>query len=387
MNKDQIENSAPPIGNSFFVYEKESMESVYRSLKSSLGVNGEVAFSIKSNYFPVLIDDLKQLNSWFEVSSEEEYEYLIFLGIDMTKVVVNAPICTPSFFIKCLNKGSIFNIQNKQQWDNCREIAMAAPQKNISIGLRLNLDYASRFGFSEDAYKQVLAEVVELKNVEICSLHVHVCEGQRSVKSFEEKFNKIETLSENIALNHLKYLNIGGGFFSPMPDFLRDQFKEDIPYLDEYLNLFTELSKRSKYKLMIEPGGVLASNSMKFYTKVLSIDSLTHDTFIQVDGSVYDVQPTKSPKQLPYRVITNSSNKIDGKVVGFTCMEDDVLIDDFSEAIEVGDWIEFSNVGAYAQTLRPAFISSWKPIISISSNGFTLHRAKADKLNLFSQWL
>jgi len=387
LNKSQIENIAPKIGDSFFVYEKESLINAYNNLRSSLGNNGEVAFSIKSNYFSEVINDLKNQNSWFEVSSESEYEYVNSLGVEMNKVVVNAPVSTPQFFIKCLNNSSIFNIQNVRQWRDCKGIAAIAPNKEIQIGLRLNLGYNSRFGLSEESYNQILIELGELKNVAICSLHVHVCEGERSVKSFEEKFNKLIKLSENKSLANLQTLNIGGGFYSPMPDYLKDQFKDYIPDLEEYLSLLKKLSSKSEYKLIIEPGGLLVSNSMKFYTKVLSVDLLKMNSFIQVDGSIYDIQPTKSPKQLPYNVLSNSSAKIEAKVVGFTCMEDDVLIESFSEPCEEGDWIEFTNVGAYAQTLRPAFISSWKPIISIDENDFTLHRPKADNLNLFSQWL
>ncbi len=387
MNKIQLENIANQIGDSFFVYTKERVTSVYNDLRNSLGTKGEIAFSIKSNYCPSVITDLQKLGSWFEVSSQDEYEYLISLGVDLKQVVINAPVSSTKFIIKCLNSESIFNVQNEQQWIDCKSIAGVAPNKKVKIGLRLNLGYTSRFGISETFFNQVLKGLTEQKNIEVISLHVHVCEGGREIKSFEEKFNRLNELSKNKILGNIKFLNIGGGFYSSMPDFLRDQFNDIIPTFDEYLELFSELSAQTQCKIMIEPGGLLVSNAMKFYTKVLSVDSLAKNTFIQLDGSVYDVQPTKSSKQLPYNVVTETKHLVEGQVVGFTCMEDDILIKSFSGNIEKGDWIEFTNVGAYAQTLRPAFISSWKPIVSCDIESFKVLRSKADKLNLFSQWI
>ena len=62
-----------------------------------------------------------------------------------------------------------------------------APNKKIQIGLRLNLGYNSRFGLSENIFNEVLKKVRELNNLEIVALHVHVCEGERSVNAFEKK--------------------------------------------------------------------------------------------------------------------------------------------------------------------------------------------------------
>ena len=385
MNKIQLKNIADQVGNSFFVYEKEEVKSVYGKLRSSLNEKGVIAFSIKSNYAPSVIKDLDSLGSWFEVSSQEEYDYLEFLGVDLKKVVVNSPVSALPFLIKCFNKGSVFNIQNEQQWQECIKVVKSAPKKEIHIGIRLNLGYKSRFGLSREYLNTVLQDLKKFKNLKILALHVHVCEGQRSVKSFQEKFELLKETAKYF--DNLEYLNIGGGFYSLMPDFLEEQFNEEIPRMESYLALLKVLSSNTEYKLMLEPGGFLVSNSMKFYTKALSIDRQSHNAFIQVDGSVYDIQPTKSAKQLPYRVITESKKSIKGSVVGFTCMEDDVLIDEYSEKIEVGDWIEFTNVGAYSQTLRPAFISSWKPIISLQNENVKVLRGKAEKLILFKQWL
>ena len=51
LNRNRLKNIASQVGNSFFVFEKEELVNVYGKLKTSLGENGAIAFSIKSNYF------------------------------------------------------------------------------------------------------------------------------------------------------------------------------------------------------------------------------------------------------------------------------------------------------------------------------------------------
>ena len=53
-----------------------------------------------------------------------------------------------------------------------------------------------------------------------------------AVNAFEKKFIKIESFTKIKELNNIQFLNIGGGFYSQMPDFLSDQFTDVIPALD-----------------------------------------------------------------------------------------------------------------------------------------------------------
>ena len=50
-------------------------------------------------------------------------------------------------------------------------------------------------------------------------------------------------------------------------------------------------------------------------------------------------------------------------VVGYTCMENDVLFRGFEGAIGAGDYAVFDNVGAYTNVLRPPFIRECPAIL------------------------
>ena len=365
MTRDLLNDISSAHGNSFYLFNREKIDEVYEKLQSGLPENTHVCYSIKSNYSSEVIGHLQNLGAWFEISSQEEFNYVNRLGVNLKNVVVNSPVSYPSFIKDCLDAKSLFNIQNINQWHVVLDIAQKQPHKKINIGLRLNYTSKSRFGLSSESVKAIIDELNQVKNITIVSLHVHVCEGERSAQSFTNKRVFLEEQVKSYNLHSVKYLNVGGGFYSEMPKALKDQFSEEIPSVDDYIKA---LQQPSDFQLLIEPGALLVANAFTFYTKVISIERLNEETIIQVDGSIYDIMPTKSNKQLPYKVLSNSAHKLKGKVVGFTCMEDDVLIPAFEGQLEIGDWIVFSNVGSYAHNLRPRFISTEKLSLELVGN-------------------
>ena len=110
---------------------------------------------------------------------------------------------------------------------------------------------------------------------------------------------------------------------------------------------------------------------MTFVCKVISIKTLLKKHVAVVSASVYDIKPTKNSTNLPVEVIHkgHSGDNIVCDITGYTCMEDDFLYHDYSGVHTVGDYLFFSNVGAYSFVLNPPFIKLSPPIIMLEKNG------------------
>lgn len=344
--------------------------STYQQLKEGLPTNSRICYSIKSNYSSSIISTLQQTGAWFEVSSEHEYNYLHQLSVEPKNIVVNAPVASKEFILQSAKCGSIFHIQNESQWVLIKELANTFPAFVFTLGIRLNYSTSSRFGLTKTTAKGIGKEAKSIPNIHITTLHVHVCENERSANSFANKHAFLIHFEEELELNTITSLNVGGGFYSEMPKDLQLQFNEPIPSIEDYLIALN--THKSSYSLLIEPGALLVANALDFYTKVVSIDTINEQAIIQVDGSIYDIMPTKSKKQLPFTVFSDNGTTTTGKIVGFTCMEDDILVNNFSETIAVGDWVCFSNVGGYAQNLRPNFITPPKPVLKKTNEEYEL---------------
>jgi diaminopimelate decarboxylase len=89
---------------------------------------------------------------------------------------------------------------------------------------------------------------------------------------------------------------------------------------------------------------------------------------VLVSGSIYDIKPTLNARNLPLEVIhaeDGRSPRLTGRfdIVGYTCMENDVLFRGFEGTLGVGDYAVFQNVGAYTNVLRPPFIRECPPML------------------------
>ena len=77
-------------------------------------------------------------------------------------------------------------------------------------------------------------------------------------------------------------------------------------------------------------------------------------------------------KKLPVRVIAGGKEqKIypNMDIMGFTCLEQDVLYPGFELPIAEGDVLVFENVGGYSIVSKPQFIKPQSAMYALRSNG------------------
>ena len=161
-------------------------------------------------------------------------------------------------------------------------------------------------------------------------------------------------------------IDLGSGFFSRMSPELRASFDSHVPTYEEYGDavgrVFAAQFPSGGPWLVLEPGKPIVADAMAFVTRIVGVKRIGERAWIQVAGSVYDVRPTKSARNLPIRHHGPASLSVRGHVVGSTCMEDDVLHRDYEGPAAPGDLFVFENVGAYTNVLRPPFILPAAPI-------------------------
>ena len=155
--------------------------------------------------------------------------------------------------------------------------------------------------------------------------------------------------------------------YGEMNDELAIQFNADIPTFDEYAiaiggimrDEFSFLPDEKKPMLIVEPGTTLVANAMQFVSKVLYIKNIRGKDFIGTNGSIHNVGELCTKKSLPITVIhsTNKKNTYkNASIVGYTCLEYDIMHSSFNGDISKDDFIIFDNVGSYSVVLKPPFI-------------------------------
>ena len=377
INKNVIKDLRNEYGDAFYLLDSEQFKKNYLELKnafSEIYSNFNIAYSYKTNYTPKLCKIVNELGGYAEVVSEMEAELAIKCGVKSENIIWNGPIKIPEKLKEYLHMGVNVNIDSIGEAEYIQKLADDT-DKTLNVGIRCNYDVKdgvlSRFGFDIDSeeFKKVLDIVTCTKNIHFVNFQCHF--AKRQVEYWPERakgmialLDKIEIIPERI--------DIGGGIFGKMPDCLKEQFSSEIPGYEEYAKaaatVFAEFfnDKKIKPELIIEPGSALVGDCMKFVGTVKSIKNVRGKYIASVLGSQKNISMTGVNP--PMEVIHMGKTLKDYKnldIVGFTCIEGDVLYKNYNGRIALDDVIVISNCGSYSLVMKPPFILPNFPVLNI----------------------
>ena len=84
---------------------------------------------------------------------------------------------------------------------------------------------------------------------------------------------------------------------------------------------------------------------------------------------------------------TDRKNVSDADIVGYTCIEGDVLFRGYSGSISVGDMIIFKNCGSYSVVMKPPFILPDFPIVNVVGNETKLAKRAETFEDIFNVYI
>lgn len=377
INKSVIKDLGNEYGDAFYLLDSEQFKKNYLELKnafSEIYSNFNIAYSYKTNYTPKLCKIVNELGGYAEVVSEMEAELAIKCGVKPENIIWNGPIKNPEKLKEYLHMGVNVNIDSIGEAEYIQKLADDT-DKTLNVGIRCNYDVKdgvlSRFGFDVDSeeFKKVLDIVTYTKNIHFVNFQCHF--AKRQVEYWPERAKGMIALLDKIGIIPER-IDIGGGIFGKMPDCLKEQFSSEIPGYEEYAKaaatVFAEFfnDKKIKPELIIEPGSALVGDCMKFVGTVKSIKNVRGKYIASVLGSQKNISMTGVNP--PMEVIHMGKTLKDYKnldIVGFTCIEGDVLYKNYDGRIALDDVIVISNCGSYSLVMKPPFILPNFPVLDI----------------------
>ncbi len=375
---------------STYLYNIKSFKSAFLSKYPRL----VVGYSFKTNYVPALCNIAMGEECYAEVVSEMEYDLAKRIGFK--NVIFNGPIKRESILNKALNEGSVVNLDSLYEVDNVLKYKSENPDKNVAVGLRLNIDLTDadgvskvqcglrvgRFGFTRKLLSEVIPSLKK-NGVRIISLHGHTSSSDRAVANYGLIVSQMLSLCSDFQLDDLQYFDVGGGFFGAAAKGIDVSNKPKYSdYADIILDscLQNEWFKRVQPNIVIEPGVSVVANVFSYVSRIFQTKEIAGQKFLSTDGTVFDVKPTLHSNNLPHTFFTKESGKgtYVANLVGSTCMEKDVILSDVyvPNSIKGGDYVKIDGVGAYTIVLTPTFINYVSPIVSIEGKKETLVRRR-----------
>lgn len=376
INSTVIEGLRKEYGEAFYLLDSEQFRTNFMELKeafSSIYPKFNIAYSYKTNYTPKFCKIVNELGGYAEVVSEMEMELALRCGVEHSRIIWNGPIKDKEKMSEFLLAGGTVNIDSISEAEYIKELARTT-DKVLSVGIRCNYDVAdgvvSRFGFDVDGedFKKVLEIVTTTPNLHFINFQCHFAKRQieywpARAKGMVELLDRVGVVPERV--------DIGGGLFGKMADSLKAQFTSEIPGYKEYAEaaatVFAEYfeGKEKKPELIIEPGSAVVGDCMKFVGTVKTIKNVRGKYFASVLGSQKNISMTGINP--PMEVVHMSEGKeYEGvDLVGFTCIEGDVLYKNYTGELAVGDAIVISNCGSYSLVMKPPFILPNFPVLDI----------------------
>ncbi len=374
----------------YFLINKEKLDSNIQEFKFALQEiwpNSKMAYSIKTNSIPWLLEYLRTQNILAEVVSDEEYQLALMCGYKENEMVFNSPIKGDAKFVDAIRKGSFVNIDS---WHEVAAYKKNIDKHNGNVGVRANVDISMfnnedvcylddgfRFGFSEkdDELLNVINLVRGENNASI-GLHVHCDSVTRSLNVYETLAEYIKYITEKYNIN-LSFVDIGGGFFGGV---------KGKPTAREYITKIYEVLKDvvdpGKTTLIIEPGSAIIGSVVDFHTSVIDVKETDRSRIITTDGSRINLDPIWVKKKYPYRleVQNDEGTLVDKQIIcGYTSMNHDrIMILNDEKKLSLGDKVIYEKAGAYTVTFGGPFIKYFPEVYVDDGLNTTLVRKRID---------
>lgn len=378
LNKEVISKLRREYGDAFYLLDSEQYRNNFIELRDTfrkIYPNFNIAYSYKTNYTPKFCKIVNELEGYAEVVSEMELEIAQRVGVKPDRIIWNGPIKNPQKLEEFLVTGGTDNIDSIEELAMVKTIAERHSDKMLNLGIRCNYEVGdgvvSRFGFDveSDDFRKVLEFVTMTKNVHFINFQCHF--AKRQIEYWPARAKGMMQLVDRLGIIPER-IDIGVGLFGKMADSLRAQFTNEIPgyqaYAEAAAAIFADYfaDKDVKPELLIEPGSAVVGDCMKFVGTVKSIKTVRGKSFATVLGSQKNI--SMSGINPPMEVIAMGGEQKEYEnldLVGFTCIEGDVLYHGYNGKLAHEDAIVISNCGSYSLVMKPPFILPNFPVLDI----------------------
>lgn len=343
-----------------------------------------LSYSYKTNYIPYVCKLVKAYGGYAEVVSDMEYILAKKLGYTNDQIVYNGPVKGP-LMEEHLLAGGILNVDNFEEAQRICRLAQESPDHLFKLGIRINLDvttdFISRFGleFGSELLAKTVQMLQECSNVRIVGVHGHSGHA-RGLQAWKRRVDILLAAADSIVGNAPSYISLGSGMFGRPDERLAKQFPCEIPTYEDYARTvmlpiaqhYSHLSEDEKPIVFTEPGATVISAYISFAAKVRSFKVIQGRHIAACEGCFYNLGEICRNRQLPLDVISSGKDasyfeNLD--IVGYTCLENDILYRNYNGYLGLEDVLVFHNVGGYSVVSKPQFIQPNFPAVAVKETG------------------
>jgi len=308
-------------------------------------------YAVKCNNDPYLINILNEHNVNFDCASGGEIQQILNSNISSTKIIYANPYKNINDLDYAVKENvPITVVDSLEELDKLRN-------KKIETMVRVKVNdkdslmpFSSKFGASFEESMDILKKAKEYK-MNISGFSFHVGSGCFNSNQYYDAVKMVsDIMIKSNYLNHeYKIIDIGGGFAGDCDEKFLDQAKKINEAVDMFKNGFHPYKDIT---FISEPGRFYMTKTHTLYVPIIAKRKTNNKTFYIIDESVYSsFSNIKYDMANPKFEIVNESRKTgkeyDSVIFGRTCDSGDKIQELKLPELEIGDYFEIKNMGAY----------------------------------------
>lgn len=378
---------------SFYAYDLNEINLTIKNLKEALGEDVNLAYSLKANPNPTIVNRISQSLPWLDVSSMFELEVVKKYAIKNNKIIYTGPGKTEFEIIKAIEYE--VDVIVCEDFTEVERVVYNAKKLNKiqKIAIRINPNFGgdnlynsfankpSPMGIDESIVFSELQGYLHIDGIDVVGFHVYIGSRNLDAESIVSNTSNIISLYRNLSNTFNKefnFLDIGGGFGV---DYFHDENPLDLSIINRHIpKLINELKfEYPNLDVFAESGRYIVANSGYMITKVISKKTSQNIEYLIVDAGISsfylaaDNLSNYSPDQpnnFPIKLIKNTKNYNFNKkelhkynIVGPSPTTSDILAKGVCiPQVDVGDYIVIEKSGAYGPTASlPFFLGQGFP--------------------------
>lgn len=378
LTREQLLSAAGEYGTPVYIYHAERINEQYLRLTNAFkGTDSRFFYAAKALTNIHVLRYIREIGCNVDCSSINEARLALYAGFEPSNILYTSNNIAFEEIEEAKHLGIHINIDSISNLEKFgKKFGHTYPvgirlRPNIMAGGNLKISTghaASKFGVPLEDIEQVL-RVQKETGLFIRTLHIHTGSEIKDVEVFAKGIEVLFEVAQHFP--ELEVIDLGGGFKVP---YMPGEEGTDIEKLGKKVKEeFEEYERKYNRHLQVwfEPGKFLVSEAGYFITKVNVLKQAGNISFAGVDtGLNHFIRPMFYGA---YHEIENISNPSGEpklyNVVGNIC-ETDTFADNRSlPEIREGDFLVFSNAGAYGFEMASNYNSRYRPAEVLFKNG------------------
>jgi len=368
----KVQDLAMRFGTPLYIYSYKTLLDHYFKLKTAFReIKPLICYSVKANSNLAILRALVDKGAGLDIVSGGELFRAIKVNCPSEKIVYASVGKTDKEIEEAIRRRILFfNVESLPELENINRIAKKL-RKITNVAIRINPDIepkthkfittgkiTNKFGIDFNSAFRILLLRHNFTNVRISGLHIHIGSQITTCEPFVAAISKMVNFIAQIKRMgiNLEYLNIGGGL-----GIVYD--KETPQTAQKFAARVLPLLKRTKLKIILEPGRFIVGNAGILVTKVLYIKSSPKKKFVIVDAGMNDlIRPALYDAYhqiLPLRTMQDrrgTREKVD--IVGPICESADFFAKERKiSLVKDGDYLAIMGAGAYGFSMASNYNS------------------------------